>query len=44
MRFDQWKNNMAEGLPTLSWVVFEDALLGRFIPQEIKVRKSKRFY
>ncbi|KAH0672886.1 hypothetical protein KY284_023973 [Solanum tuberosum] len=38
--FDQWKKNQAEGALLVSWVMFEEAFLGRFFPRELREAKS----
>ena len=33
--FDQWKRNRVEDAPIVSWDVFENTFMGRFIPREL---------
>ncbi|XP_049399727.1 uncharacterized protein LOC125863761 [Solanum stenotomum] len=37
--FDQWKKSRADDAPVLSWIVFESAFLGSFIPRELREAK-----
>ncbi|KAG5630689.1 hypothetical protein H5410_002406 [Solanum commersonii] len=37
--FDQWKKGRAEGVPIMSWVVFESALMGSFSPRDLREAK-----
>lgn len=39
IQFDQWKMNQAEGAQLLSWAYFEDAVLWRFFPRELRKEK-----
>ncbi|XP_049399898.1 uncharacterized protein LOC125863984 [Solanum stenotomum] len=33
--YDQWKKRRAKGAPIVSWVMFEEALMGRFLSREL---------
>ncbi|XP_015165553.1 uncharacterized protein [Solanum tuberosum] len=41
--YDQWKKNKAEGVPIVSWDVFESAFMGCFFPHELREAKVRKF-
>ena len=41
--FNQWKRNMVEDAPIVSWDVFENTFMGRFIPRELQEENIRDF-